>query len=106
MKNFTATYVTGRNEQFVAETSFDALNVTVALAQALNNAPANSYLLEVNPTASLSEELNLCPHCYAAAGEPTIVDVPDNPFAICQRCDEEDNELDLEIVAVKRADVI
>lgn len=102
MKNYTATYATGRNNTFVAQSSFDALNAINALAKGRKSAPEGAHLLEVVPTDSLSENVNLCVHCYAAAGSPAIVEVVEGMAAICHRCDEEDNELDLDIVAVKR----
>lgn len=104
MKNYTATYATGRTNIFVSTASFDALNATAALAKARNLAPENAHVQEVAPTASLSEEINLCPKHYTAAGEPTIVDFADGPFDICERCTEDEDVLDAEIVSVKRAD--
>lgn len=53
--------------------------------------------------AELTEEINLCDQCYATAGEPTVVDFIDNPFARCERCETASEDVDL--VSVKREDV-
>lgn len=50
----------------------------------------------------MTEEMNLCETCHAAAGAPSIVDFPTNPFAKCENCGAYGDDVDL--VAVKRAD--